>query len=423
MHRHGSPMLPNPDVILHADGSATPTPEEFANVAHLVGGRSASTTAPPLRRHRVVDNYSSSSEDDLSLVERVRRRSMIQMVRNEDIMSRILGGDELAAILSAIGMDDESRSSACQDAKAWCVLSRSHWSMCDRNPQMWQILVDRIFGYDEDPSHIAAVLGEGLIYRTFRDKADPKKAFERMCTATGLANVLAKDFELAAIHGYSEMMWDKFYDRPCISVTGMRDALKRMSQDERETLAVDYFPDIGRTEEWQKEARELFWNAPSYELYIQQKNKGQMFSKLIAVLFKSTLVSLFEDGNIFAEMARLFPYRSASMHCAALGHDLSNRPARRAFSEIGKLLGVYIVCLLQLERDVVAFEKEHDTSVDEVGYAAHLAEEMHVNIQNLRVQIAYAQDLILDPAGAKENTDYDTYSSFQQDMHDFFHTA
>ena len=55
---------------------------------------------------------------------------------------------------------------------------------------------------------------------------------------------------------------------------------------------------------------------------------------------------------------------------------------RDAFYMIGEMLGIYIVCLWKLERDRSNFEDK-------------------LFIQNLRVQVAYAIDLILDPTNAQ----------------------
>ena len=408
-------------VTVNPDGSATLTPEEWANLARLIGAPSAPTPSAPSRTRRAVrvrhDDDSSGSEDERPLAARPRappslppapqrRRRRKTVVHDDaDTLSDLLKADELAAVLGAIGMTEESKASACQDAKAWCALDKEHKAVCDSHPRVWQSLTERIFAIDDaTQSHTAEVLGEGLIYRTFRDDAHPQRAFERMCGATGLADVLAKRFVVFAVSQYGEMLWDTWSDVRA-DVTGLGEAIEDLSTDEVYELAVKNYPDIGKTNEWESDAKRLFISAPPKALYVDKYHRDPIFAKLVDVLFASTAKSLFEDRNLQTLDSK----------------NRGDNPNLEAFYEIGELLGVYIVCLWQLERDMSNFEDKHAVDDDLMSDddVQVVLEEMRFKILDLRVQIVYAQDLILDPVHAQENTNYDTYDSFQQEMYEY----
>jgi hypothetical protein len=80
----GLALEPSPTgVVVNPDGSATLTPAEWANLARLIGERSALAPAPapaPPRRGRIArrvrhDDDSSSSEDERPLAARARARA------------------------------------------------------------------------------------------------------------------------------------------------------------------------------------------------------------------------------------------------------------------------------------------------------------------------------------------------------------
>jgi len=404
-------------VTVNPDGSATLTSEEWANLARLIGAPSA----PTLSRcaSRVRHDNDSSREDERPVAapppaapppppQRRRRRATRPrrtVVHDDtDTLPDLLSADELAAVLGAIGTSDESKASACQDAAAWCALNKEHKAVCDSHPRVWQSLTERIFAIDDASlSHAAKVLGEGMIYRTFRDDANPQRAFGRMCGATGLADVLAKRFVMFAVEQYNEQLWDT-WNNVRAEITGMGEAIEDLSGDDVDKLAKEHFPSLAEVDEWESNAKDLFDSAPPKNLYLDKYRNDPIFAKVVDVLFTSTSKSLFEDQNL------------STLDSTNRGND----PVLEAFYEIGELLGVYIVCLWQLQRDHDKFADNHPDddlmSYDEVEV---LLDEMRTKIQDLRVQIVYAQDLVLDPDTAQENTNHDTWDTFQNEMYEY----
>ena len=419
---NGLALAPSPTgVVVNPDGSVTLTPEEWANLTRLIGEPSAPAPAPApapthrgrlARRVRYVD--SSSSEDERPLAARApraparqRRRTAAPPSRttvlhdDADTMSDLLKADDLAAILGAIGMTDRNKSAACQEAKAWCGLNTEHKGVCDSNPQVWQSLVERIF--DPGPvDKIPVVLGKRLIYDTFKDDANPQKAFLSMCGATGLADVLEKRFVMLASKLYGEMLWDIWADVRA-DVTGLGDAIELLSTERVNELAERHYPNIFKTDEWEVDAKALFDRAPPKALYLDKYRNNRTFSKLVDNLFQSTAKYLFVDPG-------------------GDQHDYVES-VRDALYMIGEMLGIYIVCLWKLERDRSNFEDKHSADRDPMPddvLAVHL-DEMDVFIQNLRVQVAYAIDLILDPTNALvENQDYDPWADrLRTELYDY----
>ena len=293
-----------------------------------------------------------------------------------DTLSDLLKPDDLAAILGAIGMTDRNKSAACQDAKAWCDLNTEHQGVCDNNPQVWQSLVERIF--DPGPVHkIPVVLGKRLIYDTFKDDANPQKAFESMCGATGLANVLQKRFVMLASKLYGETMWEIWADVRA-DVTGLGEDIELLSREEDDKLAEEHYPNIFKTDEWEADAKALFDRAPPKELYLDKYRNNRTFSKLVDNLFQSTAKYLAGEGG-------------------GDYHGLVGS-VRDAFYMIGEMLGIYIVCLWKLERDRRNFWVKHSADEDPMpGDVLDMyLDEMDVFIQNLRVEVARAIDLILE---------------------------
>lgn len=419
-------------VTVHADGSATLTPKEWADLSGLIGGPSAPTPAPtpapapapaPARRRRtrVVrhdDDSSSSSEDDRPLAARRSRqaaaaarppRKAAAVARpprtvvhdDPDTLSDLLREDELAAILGAIGLTEESKASACSDAKAWCALNKEHKAVCDSHPRVWQSLTERIFdpGPVQDDKEVA--MGKRLIYDTFKDDANPQKAFLSMCGAMGLADVLEKRFVMLASQPYGEMLWERWADVRA-DVTGLGEAIEDLSGEEADKLAEEYDPDIFKADEWEAEAKALFDRAPPKALYLDKYRNDRAFGKLVDNLFKGTAKYLFEDPRAINDMS-------------------SDANALDVIYMIGEMLGIYIVCLWKLGRDRSAFEAKHSSDDDPMpaDVLDTLLDEKDVFIQNLRIRIPYAIDLILDPVNAEEITEYSNFLDFQNDLFEY----
>ena len=412
-------------VTVNPDGSATLTPEEWADLSRLIGGPSALASAPAPRRRkpRVVrhdDNSSSSSsssssEDERPLAARVpppskrrhRRKAAAQPRRkvvvhdDPDTLSDLLKEDELAAILGAIGLTEESKASACSDAKAWCALNNEHKAVCDSHPRVWQSLTERIFDPGPAQSDKDVAMGKRLIYDTFKDNAHPQKAFLSMCGATGLADVLEKRFVMLASERYGEMLWDNWNDQRAY-ITGLGEAIEDMDTEEVNKLAEENYPDMFKTDDWAANAKALFNRAPPKALYLEKYRNDPGFSKLVAKLFNGSAKYLFEDPRAM--------------------HDMDNDAnALDALYMIGEVLGIYIVCLWKLGRDRSAFEAKHSSDDDPMpaDVLDTLLDEKDVEIQNLRIRIPYAIDLILDPVNAEEITEYSNFLDFQNDLFEY----
>jgi hypothetical protein len=399
-----SPQAPT-GVTVNPDGSATLTPEEWAELSGLIGGPSAPTPAPRRRKPRVVRRDDDSSEDERPPPppppKRPQRRRKVVVSADTDTLSDLLREDELAAILGAIGLTEASKESACSDAKAWCALNKEHKAVCDSHPRVWQSLTERIFnpGPADDDKQVA--MGKHLIYDTFKDDAHPQKAFLSMCGATGLADVLEKRFVIFSSQLYGEMLWDNWNDMRA-EVTGLGEEIEDMSTEEVNKLAEENYPDIFKTDDWAADANALFDRAPPKALYLKKYNNDKDFSKLVDKLFKNTTYYLFEDPRAFYNMS----------------HDAN--PLDVLYM-IGEMLGIYIVCLWKLERDRRAFDDKHSSDDDPMpaDVFSTLLNEKEVAIQNLRIRIPYAVDLILDPVNAEESKDYDPFDNFKVALYDY----
>ena len=244
-------------------------------------------------------------------------------------------------------------------------------------------------------------MGKRLIYDTFKDDANPQRAFLSMCGATGLADVLEKRFVMFASQLYGEMLWDVWADVRA-DVTGLGEAIEDLSTEEANKLAEEYDPDIFKADEWEADAKALFDRAPPKALYLDKKRNDKAFGKLVDNLFKGTAKYLFEDPRAMHGMS-------------------ADANALDALYMIGEMLGIYIVCLWKLGRDRSAFEAKHSSDDDPMppDTLDTLLDEKDVFIQNLRIRIPYAIDLILDPVNATEITEYSDFLDFQNNLFEF----
>lgn len=418
-------LAPSPSartgVTVNPDGSATLTPEEWAKLSGLIGGPSAPTPAPRRRKPRVVrhddDTSSSSSEDERPLAARVPPQSKRRHRRNAgaksrrkvvvhddpDTLSDLLKEDELAAILGAIGLTEESKASACSDAQAWCALNKEHKAVCDSHPRVWQSLAERIFdpGPAVNSNRKEIAMGKGLIYHTFKDDAHPQKAFLSMCGATGLADVLEKRFVMLASERYGEMLWENWNDTRA-DITGLGDEIEDMDTEEVNKLAEENYPDIFKAEGWAAEAKALFDRAPPKALYLDKYRNDKAFGKLVDNLFKGTIHYLFVNPMAFY-------------------HTSDDAKPLDVIYMIGEVLGIYIVCLWKLERDRSAFEAKHSSDDDPMpaDVLDTLLDEKDAEIRDRRTWIAYGIELILDPVNAEERKDYFEFDDFQYKLYEY----
>lgn len=405
-------------VTVNSDGSATVTREEWALIARVMAMPLFAPVPTPNRLPLRVRHDDDSSEDERAPApaptpapappppppppsQRRRLARPATSYDDADAISDLLKADELAAILGAIGLSDGSKSSACQDALAWCVLNTEHKAMCDSHPLIWQGLGERIFKQEEVGAADDALLGKGLIYRTFRDDDHPKRAFERMCGAKGLGDVLAKRFVMSTVGKYDETLWDQWDDNRA-EVTGLGEEIEDLSMDEIEKLQVQYYPDIGKTNDWEADAKALFNSSPSKAIYLDKYRNDEIFSKLVNVLFKSTQKYLFQDDKAIDN----------------INETNRNEPVLEAINEIGEVLGVYIVCLWQLEHDLdkINTETEHNGRY-EGGWLDMRIDQMQVEIQNLRVKVFHAVNTVLNPDTA--GTIYSNVTDYEDELHDY----
>lgn len=267
-----------------------------------------------------------------------------------------LGKDSLALILGAIGEKKVDRAEACMQAKNWCSVSKTHDTVCEENPEIWKEMTNRIF----QPSDAQAVNKQSLIYQTFHDDKNPRKAFYAMCGATSLADAVAKKFEEFAIKKYDDWMWETWVE----------------SGGEYDTRSsTEKFPDLGRTEEWIKDAETTFGESPSKDLFIDtySNQEDDKFSNLVNFIFGYTCQYLFEDGAI----------DDVPTDEADVGKDRSLEG--RTIGEIGDLIGVYVVCLWIREIDIKNADYEDETSDDTQDV---LVDEMRTESEALRKEAA-----------------------------------
>ena len=413
-------------VTLNPDGSATLTPKEWNKYKHLIDGPSASARRrkPPVVRHdddssseeegqppgaasastiMRHDDDSGSEEERKSLAARVpaRRRARVPTppgAVEDNSPFGMLSNDELASILNAIGRDDESKATACEDAHNFCFVVGD--KACRDNPKIWRDLAKRIFDYRPAEDDNNVVFGKRLIYDTFRDDANPRDAFNSMCGVTDFADVLAKRFVMFASPAYGEMLWDRWNDVRA-DITGLGDAIEDMSTEEVNKLAEENYPDIFKTDDWEADAKILFDRAPRKALYLKKYRNDAIFSKLVDNLFKSTVKYLFED-----------PKAINDMDDDANAHDVLHM--------IGEMLGIYIVCLWKLERDRSDFDDKHGSDNDPMPHDVFFTnlDEKDVFIQNLRTRIAYAIDLIMDPKTTPPEK-YANFTNFERELYDY----
>jgi hypothetical protein len=267
---------------------------------------------------------------------------------------------------------------------------------------VWQSLTERIFNRrapgDDD---LEVAVGKHLIYDTFKDDAHPQKAFLSMCGATGLADVLEKRFVMFSSERYGEMLWDTWNDTRA-DITGLGEEIEDMSTEEVNRLAEENYPDIFKTDDWAADAKALFDRAPPKALYLDKYRNDRAFGKLVDNLFKGTAKYLFEDPRAFYNM------------------DHDSRPLDVLYM-IGEMLGIYIVCLWQLGRDRSAFEAKHSSDDDPMppDVLDTLLDEKDVFVQNLRIRIPYAIDLLLNYRTATEITEYSNFLDFQNDLFEY----
>ena len=345
-----APLSPT-GVTIHPDGSRTFTAEELATLT-----RRRSSPAPPAQQ--------------------------MPRAAQPRTLPELLTADQLATILGAIGGGDQSKRSACHDAITWCNLNTEHQAACNGAiPDVWKDLAKRIFsvpGAERLPEHVTPD-GDNLIYLAYHDDSNPREAFTAMCRAMALADVLAKRFAIFAIGQYKEMVkredvlayaWSRSYMPPA---------------------------NFGYLDEWQARAVNLFKGAPlskmCKDMYKDRSPQRANFKDLVDLVFSATSSYLFSGDKNFKNLAEPNPD----------GYGIGREEAIYA---IGEALGVYIVGLWQLRRNLNASAN------------ALARTEKEKLIKKVRVQIAHAVDRVLYGPNAMVPTEYAEYNEFQEQLHD-----
>lgn len=399
-------------VTINPDGSRTFTVEELATLTRLLGTPVPGLLPAPARSRRpptrVLRDDNSSSEEDRPLASR-RRRSPAPPAQRRPraaqphTLPELLTADQLATILGAIGGRDQSKRSACHDAIKWCNLNTEHQAACDGAiPDVWRDLAKRIFSIPEAERlpELVTPDGDNLIYLAYRDDSNPREAFTAMCRALALGDVLAKRFAMFAIGQYKQML-----EREDVEM------LRRQRLNFRHAASFRYL------DEWQERAVNLFEGAPlskmCKDMYKDGSVQGANFKDLVDLVFSATSSYLFSGDKNFKNLAEK---EADEEPCSEEEEEEEERsdgssdcsdnepdPDRygigqeEAIYAIGKALGVYIVGLWKLRRNLNEEEEF---------------------IKGVRVQIAHAVDRVLYGPNAMVPTEYAEYNEFQEQLHD-----
>ena len=418
-------------VTTHRDGSRTFTAEELATLTQLLGPVPALMPAPAPAPSRIRrrparmlpdDSDSSSSSSSSSEGDRPppahRRRSPAPPAQRRSrtaephdtrprTMPELLKADDLATILGAIGDRDQSKRSACKEAGIWCNLNTEHQEACDGAiPDVWRDLAKRIFNTPWAkwlPNQVTPD-GDNLIYLAYRDDDDPRKAFNGMCHALALGDVLAKLFAVWALDKYMAML-----------------------------QAEEHQGQFTEEQEWRDNASRLFRTAPlsgvCKNMYAEKGDNA--FKSIVDVVFSTTAAYLFEGDKNFKNLApeveelpRSDSEDSEDSEGSSYGSD--DEPDDRygigqedAIYAIGEALGVYIMGLWKLQCNLTEWQDKYKGQAELMAPAVYVAREKEKKdqITGIRVQIAHAVDRVLWGPNAMVPTEYAEYNTFQEQLH------
>ena len=308
------------EVTVNPDSSATLAPEEWAKLSGLIGGPSAphpraassqaarrAPTTPAAAVARTSDRWRRGcpAQSAATGASRASREAKVVVHDDPDTLSDLLKEDELAAILGAIGLTEESKATACSDAQAWCALNKEHKAVCDSHPRVWQSLTKRIFDpatvVDDEEHRLVFIddkevaMGKRLIYDTFKDDAHPQKAFLSMCGATGLADVLEKRFVMLASERYGEMLWDVWADVRA-DITGLGEEIEDMDGGGEQGGGGE-LPRHLQGGRFGSRSQGHFDRAPPSASTLMKYHNDRAFGKLVDNLFNGTIHYLCIPGQ------------------------------------------------------------------------------------------------------------------------------
>ena len=202
----------------------------------------------------------------------LRRLDNRKKIRNESSEERtvprapiaMLRPEELATILNFVAETNPSKASACETAKNFCMVSKTNADACNNDPEVWKKLATKIFNTVSWPRTSPS---ETLIYTTFYSKENPKKVFEEMCVAHGLANALSTMMAKNIAASFEKYLWNKFKDRGFEdSNIQFEDQFDALSKEEYDKLAYKQYPDLPATIRFQEKAEETLANLPATTL-------------------------------------------------------------------------------------------------------------------------------------------------------------
>tara|TARA_B110000858_G_scaffold163151_1_gene188582 strand:+ start:1198 stop:2505 length:1308 start_codon:yes stop_codon:yes gene_type:complete len=377
---------PPTGVAICPDVSRTFTAEEYSTLMGVINPAPvpASAPAPPAQQ----SNTATQPSDALP-----------------GTMSALLNADDLASILGAIGGRGGCKKLACQDAVNFCSLNKEHLAAGDGAiPDVWRDMAKRIFDVIPNPHDNPDDKDVyGLIYHAYRDDAHPREAFNNMRSALELVDVLASRFTIFAIDEYRYML-----------------------ERNEENMGTNWrkWSDKRYLDDWKKMATTLFDSAPLKNKCLEIYNNDEIFETLVNEIFSVIASYLFgdhafeglaqkavgeepwsdeeeeekehSDEDEEEEAARAAAARAAA-RAAAVREAEARATARVAIFAIGKVLGVYIVGLWKLERNLSAWGDDHDKDVGLIAIAERnvLADQKREEITAIRVRISSCVNFVL----------------------------
>lgn len=409
----GRLSLTSTGVELYPDGSALLSPGEWADASRLLNFDVSvpihSATPPAPVPAPVPASNRRRPRDDSSGDERARARVRSTVLSPApvpaQVPSRVLGertasrstvsppapvpaltllplsADNLASILGGIGRTEQSKASACKAAQNLCETNVQITEACRSYPTVWRELAESIFKYDGSDD----IFGEGLIYDTFRNDASapsydnsrplaPRSAFNNMCVAKGLANVLAKRFVAFGLRYHERTMLETWAEEGCEISDLNESEFEDLSWEDKEKIQLKSFPDLEFADDASKNAMEQFKNEPLHALFLDKYKEDPIFNKLVHRIFQSTAKFLFSDGSL--------DYMSEELTTIDVAYM------------VGKVIGVYIVCLWKREHAHENFRHKHDGDESESPMEEDTLEELLVIMQSnseiLRSKLATA---------------------------------
>jgi hypothetical protein len=307
-----------------------------------------------------------------------------------------LDEDVLVNIIEWVGKNEEDKAKACQDAKAWCSLNARNKNLCNTRPQVWNEFIKKIFATDDKVlTENDKLLGQNLIFETFKnDDGDPQKTFFEMCYATKLVDFIQKLFVISALDSYEKLVWDEWIKliddgHVYINNTDLEEYSRKPLEEQKEFASQRYWQ-YGNVKAWMPEAQKMLEQDDFKEMFEDLYEKDEIFKNQKALLYKNTLQYLFEGKEIY----------QASYRSKYTTQDA--KPTLEFFKEIGKSLGIYIVCLWKRESEAMKFKDQMKTTLHDDEIQGNLYVRYR-DMQTVRLNLFYAVNIVMSPPNFKKN--------------------